>query len=148
VLRPRTILYTALWAAVGIGLTVALFLRPDIDVNVTPVRNPTFVTLSDGAIRNTYDIRLRNLALEPRAFAITAVASAGAPPLVAIEGAEGQVVTVGANETAQLRLYLLAPSGSTLARTERSDIGLWVQAEGSADRIGIETIFNGNPAAN
>lgn len=148
VLRPRTILYTALWAAVGIGLTVALFLRPDIDVNVTPVRNPTFVTLSDGAIRNTYDIRLRNLALEPRAFAITAAASAGAPPAVAIEGAEGQVVTVGANETAQLRLYLVAPSGSTLARTERSDIGLWVQAEGSADRIGIETIFNGNPAAN
>ncbi len=25
-----------------------------------PVRNPTFVTLSDGTIRNTYDIRLRN----------------------------------------------------------------------------------------
>ena len=32
----------------------------DIDVSVTPVRNPTFVTLSDGTIRNTYDLRLRN----------------------------------------------------------------------------------------
>ncbi|MGA0715507.1 MAG: 4Fe-4S dicluster domain-containing protein, partial [Gemmobacter sp.] len=147
VLRPRTILYTVLWAAVGVGLTLALFLRPDIDVNVTPVRNPTFVTLSDGAIRNTYDIRLRNLALEPRRFAISAAGAGGAPPAVAIEGAEGQVVTVGANETAQLRLYLVAPPGSTLARTERSDLDLWVQAEGSADRLQIGTIFNGNPDA-
>ena len=48
VFRPRTVLYTTLWAAVGIGLIVALFLRTEIDVNVTPVRNPTFVTLSDG----------------------------------------------------------------------------------------------------
>jgi polyferredoxin len=147
VLRPRTILYTVLWAAVGVGLTLALFLRPDIDVNVTPVRNPTFVTLSDGAIRNTYDIRLRNLALEPRRFAISTAGADGAPPAVAIEGAEGQVVTVGANETAQLRLYLVAPPGSTLARTERSDLDLWVQAEGSADRLRIGTIFNGNPDA-
>ena len=146
VLRPRTILYTVLWAAVGVGLTLALFLRPDIDVNVTPVRNPTFVTLSDGAIRNTYDIRLRNLALEPRRFAISTAAEGG-QLAVAIEGAEGQVVTVGANETAQLRLYLVAPPGSTLARTERSDLDLWVQAEGSADRLQIGTIFNGNPDA-
>ena len=29
VFRPRTILYTVLWAAVGIGLVVALFLRPE-----------------------------------------------------------------------------------------------------------------------
>jgi polyferredoxin len=39
---------------------VALFIRSDIDVTVAPVRNPQFVTLSDGSIRNTYDVRLRN----------------------------------------------------------------------------------------
>ena len=64
---PRTILYTVLWAGVGIALVVALFLRIDIDMNVTPVRNPTFVTLSDGSIRNTYDLRLRNKQGEDRA---------------------------------------------------------------------------------
>jgi polyferredoxin len=41
-------LYTVLWAGGGVALVVALFLRTDIDVNVTPVRNPTFVVLSDG----------------------------------------------------------------------------------------------------
>jgi cytochrome c oxidase accessory protein FixG len=57
VFRPRTMIYTSLWSAVGIGLVVALFIRSDIDVTVAPVRNPTFVTLSDGSIRNTYDVR-------------------------------------------------------------------------------------------
>ena len=52
--------FIAAGAAVGVGLIVALFLRSPIDVNVTPVRNPTFVTLSDGTIRNAYDVRLRN----------------------------------------------------------------------------------------
>jgi polyferredoxin len=42
-------LYTALWAGSASALIVALFLRSPIDVNVTPVRNPTFVTLSDGS---------------------------------------------------------------------------------------------------
>ncbi|MGB0903247.1 FixG Ig-like domain-containing protein, partial [Halocynthiibacter sp.] len=60
ILRPRTIMYTALWALVGVGLVVALFMRADIEMSVAPVRNPTFVTLSDGSIRNTYDVRLLN----------------------------------------------------------------------------------------
>ena len=54
--------------AVGIGLVVALFLRTDIEMNVTPVRNPPFVTLSDGSIRDTYDLRLRNKHGEDRWF--------------------------------------------------------------------------------
>ncbi|MDO9527073.1 MAG: cytochrome c oxidase accessory protein CcoG, partial [Gemmobacter sp.] len=44
VFRPRTIMYTVLWAGVGAAMIVALFVRSDIDINVTPVRNPTFVT--------------------------------------------------------------------------------------------------------
>ncbi len=48
----------------------------DIDISVTPVRNPTFVTLSDGTIRNTYDMRLRNKLGEDRQFPITLTSGA------------------------------------------------------------------------
>jgi cytochrome c oxidase accessory protein FixG len=68
ILRPRTILYTVLWAAVGIGLVFALFIRSDISVTVAPIRNPVYVTMSDGSIRNTYDVRLRNAMGEERPF--------------------------------------------------------------------------------
>ncbi|HEX9859449.1 MAG TPA: cytochrome c oxidase accessory protein CcoG, partial [Paracoccaceae bacterium] len=76
VFRVRTILYTALWSAVGVALIVALFIRSDIDVNVSPVRNPTFVTLSDGSIRNTYDLRLRNKLGDDMYFSIALTSEA------------------------------------------------------------------------
>jgi polyferredoxin len=68
IFRIRTMMYTGLWALVGFGLVFALFIRPEIDMTVAPVRNPTFVTLSDGSIRNTYDVRLLNKHGEDRPF--------------------------------------------------------------------------------
>ena len=41
VLRPRTLLYTVMWAAIGAGLVYALFIRSDIEMTVSPVRDPT-----------------------------------------------------------------------------------------------------------
>ncbi|WP_226934550.1 cytochrome c oxidase accessory protein CcoG [Pseudogemmobacter faecipullorum] len=146
VLRPRTLLYTALWAGVGIALVVALFLRSDIDVSVTPVRNPTYVTLSDGTIRNTYDIRLRNMEGEPRRFTF----SVGEPGYgLAIEGADLPEVEVPANETAHIRLYLSAAAGSALARATRSDLTLWIEGAATTagpaggSRVSKDTVFNG-----
>ena len=147
IFRPRTILYTALWSAVGIGLIVALFLRTEIDVNVTPVRNPTYVTLSDGSIRNSYDLRLRNKHGEDHWFAVSATSDNGIFTL-ALEGADGLKLRVPANETRSVRLYVTAPAGTAAAATARTDLRLWVQDLGSDtmpgnDRVSHETIFNG-----
>lgn len=141
VFRPRTVLYTVLWAGIGIGLVVALFLRSPIDVNVTPVRNPTFVTLSDGSIRNAYEIRLRNMQGEAAEFALTV--DSEAPLALSLEGQEGLVVTVPANETLSQRLYLMAPPDSPAARAHHSDVRLWIAEEGTTNRVHHDTIFNG-----
>ena len=151
VLRPRTVLYTVLWSAVGVGLVVALFLRSDIDINVTPVRNPTFVTLSDGTIRNTYDIRLRNKLGEAHDYALT-VTSAERLTL-RIEGAEGNVISVPANDTLSTRLYIEAAPDSGAATRDRSELRIWVsggvpEAGGKELRVHHDTVFNGNAPAN
>ena len=72
ILRPRTIMYTTLWSLVGVGLVFALFVRSHIDMSIAPVRNPVYVTLSDGSIRNTYDVRLRNMTNQPTTFRLFA----------------------------------------------------------------------------
>ena len=141
VFRPRTILYTVLWAGVGIALIVALFIRSDIDVNVTPVRNPTFVTLSDGSIRNTYDIRLRNKFHEARDFAFTL--ETGSPLQIEVEGSENQRVNVPADATHLQRIYVIAPPGSPAATSDRTDVVFWIEDLASSDRISADTIFNG-----
>ena len=141
IFRPRTVLYTTLWSAVGIALVVALFVRPEIEMRVSPVRNPTFVTMSDGSIRNTYDIRLRNKHGDARPFRMSLTADVTLR--IALEGTEELVVEVGPQETFAQRVYVTAKPGTEAAQNDRTDLRFWVEDLDSTDRAFIDTIFNG-----
>jgi len=141
VFRPRTILYTMLWSLVGVALVVALFIRPNIDLTVAPVRNPTFVTMSDGTIRNTYDVRLRNKHGEERPFRISV--SGDSTLRVSLEGTIYDSVTVPADTMKLQKVYVMAPPGSDPANGERVDIRIWVEDLSNGDRAYEDTIFNG-----
>ncbi|WP_417523131.1 cytochrome c oxidase accessory protein CcoG [Marinovum sp.] len=141
VLRPRTLLYTALWAGVGLGLLFALFVRPDIDMTVAPVRNPTFVTLSDGAIRNTYEVRLRNKHGSAQPFLLSVVGDTALR--LEVEGATGANVVVPADSTQLHKVYVIAPAASGPATRDRTDIRLWVEDTESGERSFEDTVFNG-----
>ena len=142
VFRVRTIVYTVLWSGIGVALLLALFLRSDIDMSISPIRNPTFVVLSDGSVRNAYDFRLRNMFGEPRAFRLTVAEN---PNIVlTIEGVDGQVVTVSADAQLNQRVYLTAASGSAESRADTTPVRIWVSLPDTpATRIYEETVFNG-----
>ncbi|MEO6300599.1 MAG: cytochrome c oxidase accessory protein CcoG [Paracoccaceae bacterium] len=146
VFRPRTVVYTVLWGGVGIGLIVALFLRSNIDVSVTPVRNPTHVVLSDGAIRNSYNLRLRNKHGEDRWFTFSATADATF--VLGLEGAPGLRVLVPANQTKEQRLYITAAADTPGALANRTTVRLWITDQDGpdvprAERVARDTVFNG-----
>jgi len=141
IFRPRTILYTVLWGGIGIGLLVALFVRPDLSLTVAPVRNPTYVTMSDGTIRNTYDVRLRNKHGEDRPFRITITSDAALA--AAVEGVDGNTVTVPADSTKLQRVYVMAPPDSAAADSAVTDLRIWVEDLVSDERASKDTIFNG-----
>jgi cytochrome c oxidase accessory protein FixG len=141
VFRPRTILYTTLYAGVGLALIAALFLRQEIGITVAPVRNPTFVTLSDGSIRNTYDVRLRNMNLEDRQFHLSVTSDAALR--IELEGTAELTVNVPANEMLLQRVYVIAPAGSAAASAHSTDLRLWVEDLSSTDRASKATVFNG-----
>lgn len=141
IFRPRTIMYTSLWSAVGFGLVFALFIRPEIEMTVAPVRNPTFVTLSDGSIRNTYDVRLLNKHGEDRPYRITLVGDGALR--VQLEGTPYETVDVPANETRLQKVYVIAPRNSDPAEAERTPFRFWVEDLTTGDRAHTDTIFNG-----
>ena len=141
VFRPRTILYTTLWSMVGFGLLFALFIRAEIDMTVAPVRNPTFVTLSDGSIRNTYDVRLRNMHGDDRPFHISI--SGDLAMRIELEGTIYETVTVPADSTMLQRVYVIAPQSSAPAADETTDVRLWIEDIANGDRAYKDTIFNG-----
>jgi cytochrome c oxidase accessory protein FixG len=142
ILRPRTILYTALWAAIGAGLVYALFIRSDIELTVNPVRNPTYVLKSDGAIRNIYDVRLRNKLGEDRQFHLSLTSNAILR--IELEG-QGRVLTVDipADSTVLQRVYVTARPQDDAATQAATPLRLWIEDLGSGDRASQVTVFNG-----
>ncbi|MEP0941529.1 MAG: cytochrome c oxidase accessory protein CcoG [Rhizobiaceae bacterium] len=82
-LRPRTMLYTAIYAAIGVALLWALAVRDTLKVNILHDRNPVFTVLSNGAIRNGYEIKILNMTGTDRSFLVTVNGLAGATLKVA-----------------------------------------------------------------
>ncbi|MEI8147393.1 MAG: cytochrome c oxidase accessory protein CcoG, partial [Alphaproteobacteria bacterium] len=71
IVRPRTILYVLVIAIVGGAMTVALATRSFTYLGVLHDRNPLFVMLSDGQIRDAYTVNISNKRTEARDFTLT-----------------------------------------------------------------------------
>ena len=67
-LRPRTIAYMAILAIVAGVMVFSLSTRSRLEVNVIPDRQPLFVKLSDGSIRNGYTFKILNMQREPKSY--------------------------------------------------------------------------------
>lgn len=94
-IRPRTLIYFAIWSLCGLALLAALMLRDRLDINVSRDRNPLYVTLSDGAIRNGYEVKILNMKPEPRSFELY---------LSGLEG--GQISLAGATQSQSDKLIV------------------------------------------
>lgn len=77
-IRVRTLLYFLVWSGVGLGMLAVLALRSPIDINVLPDRNPLYVVLSNGDVRNGYEIKILNMTPQPREVRLSLVGLEGA----------------------------------------------------------------------
>jgi len=108
-MRWRTALYAAIIAIAGGIMIFTLATRDSEGISVIHDRNPMFVRLSDGALRNAYTIRIVNKQLKSRDFI---VGVDGLPAsLVDYVGlaprADGrQLVTVGPDQTKEVRVLV------------------------------------------
>ena len=117
-LRPRTFIYFGVWGAIGAAMLFALGTRTHTDLTVSPDRNPPYMLMKDGAVRNAYTLRLRNMEARPRDMEI---ALAGLPAGALMwtdaigreDAAATQSVTVPANETKIVRAYVVIPEGTS-----------------------------------
>jgi len=116
IVRARTVLYAALIVfAVGLMLT-ALVGRATEGVAAIHDRNPLFVRLSDGAVRNAYAIRLINKMLQERTFNLSVDGLPGAR--LEVVGDESGQLTVGPDQTREVRVLVTTheklPAGASI----------------------------------
>ena len=72
-IRPRTVVYGVLFAALVSIFTIAFTTRGSFDINVGRNIGEPFTVLTDGRITNRLRFRVRNLTSEPVSFSIQAV---------------------------------------------------------------------------
>lgn len=69
--RARTFYYLAIMGLVGGVMLNALLTRKPLELHVLHDRNPLYVTLSDGTVRNGYDIKILNKTNEDKTFSVS-----------------------------------------------------------------------------
>ncbi|PZU50027.1 MAG: cytochrome c oxidase accessory protein CcoG [Sphingomonas sp.] len=136
-LRPRVLIYFAVWSAIGIAMLVVLAGRSRMDISVAQERNPVYVQLSDGDIRNSYTVKLLNKEARPRQFDVSVSGLAGAKlsdPVTGSEPVPSIRLDVRPDGVDTYRIQLRAPTSSI--RAEHTDIRFKAHAvDGEGDAM-------------
>ena len=109
IVRMRTVLYAAIIAIVASVMLYTLATRHSEAISVIHDRNPIFVRLSDGALRNAFTVRIINKALESRTFVLTVEGLTDVDVKLAGEAMTSggnPVVTVGPDQTREVRVFV------------------------------------------
>jgi cytochrome c oxidase accessory protein FixG len=120
-IRPRTVVYIAVWSVVGLAMLAVLLTRSRLDVNVLHDRNPVFVQLADGSVRNGYTVKILNMLPEPRTFKLAIDGLPGATMTRAGSDAADAAaidVPVDPDTVGSMKIYVRAePAGLAAARS-------------------------------
>ncbi len=111
IVRPRTIVYFVGWSAIGLALLTVLALRSPLQLNVLHDRNPQYVMLKDGSVRNGYEVKILNMTPTPRIIAVTIDGlPGGSMSMVDSRGTTSQAISVELepDKVLPLRLYVHA----------------------------------------
>lgn len=143
--RPRTILYFSVWGAIGLAMLFAVGNRTRIDISANHDRNPLYVQLADGDVRNAYTANLRNMENRPRTMEIS-MSGLGQAVLWSGNGSREQArqsvsVNVPADSVARVRLFVAAPGEGA----QREDFTLTVQAEDDRAATDSHEVFFERP---
>ncbi|MCW5723990.1 MAG: cytochrome c oxidase accessory protein CcoG [Maricaulaceae bacterium] len=115
-LRTRVLVYAVALFATAAVMLGTYAMRTTLDVNVLRDRNPNFVTLSDGSVRNGYTVKVLNMTHETRGLEL----SVEGPADIAIRvlaAREDAPLTLAAppDRTTDFRVYLTLPREAAAA---------------------------------
>jgi cytochrome c oxidase accessory protein FixG len=112
IVRPRTLVYFGLWSLIGLAMLAMLATRERLDLHVLSDRNPLYVTLSDGSIRNGYTIKILNMEPAPRRFTVATNGLPGVELWIAGDEPDGRTaieVDVPPDRLREIKVFVAQP---------------------------------------
>jgi cytochrome c oxidase accessory protein FixG len=109
IFRLRTFYYVAILCIAGSVMLYSLLTRSPLELHVLHDRNPLFVKMSDGSIRNGYDIKILNKTHEDKQYSLTLEGLSNASMRVQSAGeVEAERLPVFADSIGHFRLFVTA----------------------------------------
>ena len=126
-IRPRTMLYGGIFALVGAVMLYGLLNKSVLEVNVVPDRNPLFVQVSGGGIRNGFTVRILNKKHGVHKFdiAVTGLKDASVS-YVGIEAGEPPV-EVKSDDVRAVKVYVTVPAEEAAKMPAEANIAFVVR---------------------
>ncbi len=109
IVRPRTVVYFLAWGIIGLAMLTVLSLRTPLSLNVLHDRNPLYVELRDGSVRNGYDVKVLNMTPAPRTVELRLEGLPGAEISLADDGTQTMQTVpleLAPDRVLPLRLYV------------------------------------------
>lgn len=107
ILRARIFVYLGLIALVSAIMLGAWLMRSVLEMNVLHDRNPPFVQLSDGSLRNGYTVKILNKLHEPRTFQLDVSGLPGAKLMVV--GLDEPAIKVSTDDLREIKVFVTVP---------------------------------------
>ncbi len=107
ILQPRTLFYSTILLVVTTIMLRSLILKPVLETTLIPDRNPMFVTLSDGSIRNGYELKIINKSHQKKTFALKV--STPSQAILKIQNDDLNNLEVAAEDVKTFKIYVILP---------------------------------------
>jgi cytochrome c oxidase accessory protein FixG len=143
-IRARTIIYTGLIALVGAIMLYSLVTRTTTSLAVLHDRNPLFVSLSDGSVRNAYTVRLLNKQPLARSFtlAVDGLPGARLEGVGLVNNDRGlPVIDIGADQTHEVRILVTVPQSAL--KDKSTDIAFIIVDKNTGENARMRDHFIG-----
>ncbi len=138
IIRPRTIWYACIMSVVGGLMLYGLITRSPLELNVIHDRNPLYVMLSDGSLRNGYSITILNKTHEDREYSLTLTGLKNAQLHVQSNQEQDlKHLKVFADSVGHFRIFVTAPQ----QKESRQEIVFTIDDLREKIQVSTETIF-------
>ncbi len=139
ILRPRTVYYSILLSLVAGAFLYGLLTRDQLTLNAIHDRNPLFVRLSDGRIRNGYTIKILNKTNENRSYNIIVKGIDAALIIGGAGGATPENLLVEADKVGEFQVFVVAQEKAV--KSGRADIQFMVKDNATGTTITHPSMF-------
>lgn len=147
-LRPRTFFYSGILILVSSLMMISLATKSLLEVDVIADRNPLFVTLSDGSVRNGYTLKIINKTHSKKNFVIEIISPSEAQLRIQSFDSAKNSTQINELEVAQdsvntAKIFVTLPRDLVLKNEEgRGFVDLIVKEKNGVESKKIKAIFS------